>query len=398
MSPILQALSYGFKMETNKLLTGGSTDGTGSNLLRLYNNQGIGFSVNSYENTTSYNNLITEIGINYSINGSDGWHRYTALGNKKSPIIKFDAENGSISLYGENGSGSDWRGPILNLGITISSTGDVGIGEHGDPSYPLDVWGDINATGNVRSYGNIIYSDINIKTDIQDLNHGNLEKLRMIKAVTFKYKLPEQFPEQTTMENDSSVVKTYLDTAVVNSELYQQTQIGLLAQEVQKVYPDLVIKDKDGILGIKYSGLIPVLIDAINEIDSLRILQEVKINDLEARIAVLESSLNFSAAKKSASSSDTENFLNADVPTLSQNAPNPFTRETRISYYLPGFVTHASITIYNLNGNALKNMILSGTGKGIISIDGSELKPGIYLYSLIANGKEVDTKRMILTE
>ncbi len=157
-------------------------------------------------------------------------------------------------------------------------------------------------------------------------------------------------------------------------------------------------QDKDGILAIKYSGLIPVLIDAINEIDSLRILQEVKINDLEARVSVLESSLNFSGAKKSVSSSETENFVNADVPTLSQNAPNPFNRETRISYYLPEFITQASITIYNLNGNALKNIILSGTGKGVISIDGSELKPGIYLYSLITNGKEVDTKRMILTE
>ena len=381
-----------------KLLTGGSTDGTGCNLLRLYNNQGIGFSINSYENTTAYNNLITEIGINYTVNGSTGTNRYTALGSKKSPIIKFDAENGSISLYGENGSGSDWRGPILNLGITINSTGYVGIGEHNDASYPLDVWGDINATGNVRSYGNIIYSDIKIKTDIQDLNHGNLEKLHIIKAVTFKYKLPEQFTEQTKLETDSSGTKSNPDTAVINSELYRQTQIGLIAQEVQKVYPELVTQDKDGILAIKYSGLIPVLIDAINEIDSLRILQEVKINDLEARVSVLESSLNFSGAKKSASSSDTENSVNADVPTLSQNAPNPFNRETRISYYLPEFITQASITIYNLNGNAFKNIILSGTGKGVISIDGSELKPGIYLYSLITNGKEVDTKRMILTE
>jgi hypothetical protein len=37
-------------------------------------------------------------------------------------------------------------------------------------------------------------------------------------------------------------------------------------------------------------------------------------------------------------------------------------------------------------------------GAHTLTIKGSELKPGIYLYALIADGKEVDVKRMILTE
>ena len=32
------------------------------------------------------------------------------------------------------------------------------------------------------------------------------------------------------------------------------------------------------------------------------------------------------------------------------------------------------------------------------TINGSELQPGLYIYTLVADGKEVDTKRMILTE
>ena len=40
---------------------------------------------------------------------------------------------------------------------------------------------------------------------------------------------------------------------------------------------------------------------------------------------------------------------------------------------------------------------LSERGGGSVSINGSELTAGIYLYALIADGKEVDVKRMILT-
>ena len=44
-------------------------------------------------------------------------------------------------------------------------------------------------------------------------------------------------------------------------------KIGLLAQEVQKAFPELVKEagDAEGTLSINYQGMIPVLINAINE-------------------------------------------------------------------------------------------------------------------------------------
>jgi hypothetical protein len=44
-------------------------------------------------------------------------------------------------------------------------------------------------------------------------------------------------------------------------------KIGLLAQEIEEVFPELVkeAKDKDGTLSVNYQGLIPVLINAIKE-------------------------------------------------------------------------------------------------------------------------------------
>ena len=44
----------------------------------------------------------------------------------------------------------------------------------------------------------------------------------------------------------------------------QKTKIGLLAQDIQKVYPELVT-EQNGILSVNYQGLVPVLINAIKE-------------------------------------------------------------------------------------------------------------------------------------
>ena len=85
--------------------------------------------------------------------------------------------------------------------------------------------------------------------------------------VTFKYEQPELIAErqEMRMSQDTGKVESSLPSSISNPELYQQTQIGLLAQDLQKVYPDLVITDKKGILGINYTGLVAVLVAAVKE-------------------------------------------------------------------------------------------------------------------------------------
>ena len=41
---------------------------------------------------------------------------------------------------------------------------------------------------------------------------------------------------------------------------------------------------------------------------------------------------------------------------------------------------------------------VNGKGKQTVTINGNSLEPGMYLYALVIDGKEVDTKRMILTK
>jgi hypothetical protein len=59
--------------------------------------------------------------------------------------------------------------------------------------------------------------------------------------------------------------------------------------------------------------------------------------------------------------------------------------------------TNAFIGIYDLNGTQIKLEEIHLSGKGSVSIEPNELKPGMYLYSLIVDNKLVDTKTMVLT-
>jgi len=71
-----------------------------------------------------------------------------------------------------------------------------------------------------------------------------------------------------------------------NISVSQDLQIGVLAQEVQKIFPELVKEDNEGMLSVNYSGLIPVLIESIKE-------QQQQIDELKK--LVLELSLVVSA-------------------------------------------------------------------------------------------------------
>ena len=61
----------------------------------------------------------------------------------------------------------------------------------------------------------------------------------------------------------------------------QRKKIGLLAQEVQKVFPEVTVEDKNGMLSVNYQALVPVLINALKE-------QEENYKELENSIEILE--------------------------------------------------------------------------------------------------------------
>jgi hypothetical protein len=82
---------------------------------------------------------------------------------------------------------------------------------------------------------------------------------------------------------------------------------------------------------------------------------------------------------------------------LEQNAPNPFHQQTTIGYTIADNCQNSSLHIYNLNGKEIRSYVITQKGKGNITIEAGNLQAGMYLYTLICDGKEIATKKMILT-
>lgn len=114
-----------------------------------------------------------------------------------------------------------------------------------------------------------------------------------------------------------------------------------------------------------------------------------EIRDLKMQLAELRQTLATGSVDK----------YNAQVQNeLYQNNPNPFGKETSIGYNIVNMQQGAFIAVYDLNGKELFRQAVIEKGKGSVTLSGEKLVPGMYLYSLIVDGKETATKRMVVTK
>ncbi len=80
------------------------------------------------------------------------------------------------------------------------------------------------------------------------------------------------------------------------------------------------------------------------------------------------------------------------------NDPNPFAENTTINWNIPQQDTetlNAMLVFYNQNGSILKSVKIHQAGAGSLLVYGNKLSSGTYSYSLVINGKTIETKRMM---
>ena len=97
---------------------------------------------------------------------------------------------------------------------------------------------------------------------------------------------------------------------------------------------------------------------------------------------------------KAMTAADIENAT-ASSSVLFQNSPNPFKERTEIRFTIADGAKDACICIFDMQGKMLKRVAVSPTDTSI-AIGSGELKAGMYLYTLIVDGQEIATRRMIL--
>ena len=165
--------------------------------------------------------------------------------------------------------------------------------------------------------------------------------------------------------------------------VYEKTHFGLVAQELREIYPDLVYENDNGYLSINYTELIPVLIQGIKE--------------LKAKVEQL-SSPGVRKAKTVETETTEIDAAMADAAGMYQNVPNPFSGKTDIAIYLPENIQTATLYIYDLSGKQVEQHVIEGRGNTTMTIHADKMDAGMYIYSLIADGKVVATKRMIVVK
>ncbi|MCE3295119.1 MAG: tail fiber protein [Crocinitomicaceae bacterium] len=154
-----------------------------------------------------------------------------------------------------------------NYLLFIRDNGSTGIGNSGDASARLWV------SGNLKVNATIYPSDLRYSQNTKNLN-GQLDKLLQLKPVQYTFTPNNQSPGDSLSVN---VNKENGNAYNFDDKLH----FGVFAQDIEKVYPNLVVKDEYGMLGVNYAEFIPLLIGAIQE-------QNEKIIELEKEIEKLK--------------------------------------------------------------------------------------------------------------
>lgn len=277
--------------------------------------------------------------------------------------------------------GNKNNGPINEFTFKPANPGpEIGAWHRGETLTIINFWHTFGGWNELVARKFTTNSDSTLKTDILPIK-STMPILKQINAYSYYYK--------------SDDIKT------------RQREYGVLAQEIEEILPELVVTTK-GTKHISYHGFIPFLIEAVkeqqNEIEMLqKIISAQEVDIVELR----EIRKEFKELQEMVSKCCENSLQISTLPEmpqvqgkaiLFQNTPNPFTTNTEIVCNLPETTKHAMLYIYNLQGVELKSYPITQTGLNTITVNGSELPAGMYLYTLVVNNEIIDTKRMILTK
>ena len=257
----------------------------------------------------------------------------------------------------------------------------------------------------------------NMKADVPGLDFINLLQpvtynldldeidnlLGIDKAV--KDKLEKDMPQDLKDKNEKA-----------KKNKQDEVQTGFVAQDVEKAAKKVgynfngVNVDEKGIYSLSYAEFVVPLVKAVQELSAKNDAKDAAIASLQEQVTELTGLVNkllgkdadtnvFRSENGGASATGLTELAATAPASLEQNVPNPFNHSTVVHYTLPETCTSAKILITNTTGRAIQQIPLSVSGgHDSIMIKGGSLQAGIYLYSLICDGKVVDTKRMVLTK
>lgn len=199
---------------------------------------------------------------------------YICRDNSNREVYFFDSSNSEMTIRGFNSdTGTTTRTIVLN-GDSGATSGEI-ILYQGSPS------GSTTATIRLNGNDGMAYkpgggswsslSDSRLKTNVSTVSNA-IDKLLSLRGVTFEFKDPGSVGEKSGR------------------------RLGMIAQEVEKVFPDWVTTGPDGFKRLTFQGFEAVIVEAVrdlsNQKDKKIAAQQAQIESLQARLSVIEAKLS----------------------------------------------------------------------------------------------------------
>jgi type II secretory pathway pseudopilin PulG len=197
-----------------------TSSGTGSEKMRVSANGNIGINTINPLSNLDVNGWIQATTPNV---GTTGGVRIKGGAGNTNAYLQFtnNAGTGEWGYFGASSAGHMFAGPVGNFGIGVDT-----------PSQKLHV------VGSVLASGYLYISDRRLKEEIKSITHP-LQKVAKLEGRSFSWK-------------DS-----------------REDDIGFIAQDVEKVVPELVVTNNDGFKSVKYGNITALLVEAVKEIKNM---------------------------------------------------------------------------------------------------------------------------------
>ena len=236
--------------------------------------------------------------------------------------------------------------------------------------------GPVLATGIITAPNITVPSSAANVTDVSNLDsERSYQGIMSLTPVEYKQVYSEEL-ESEVIDTISSETLAELEKMVSEKKASERPHFGFIAEDVQKVYPELVHEDSEGGLSVDYIGLIPLLIQTVQQLDA-----EVKALRGEGGLVKgmgPETGMGDFGANSS------------KEVQLSTNG------SCEIEYMLPDAVKSARLYIYSISGKLVDSCNIDVRGNGKLTVDTSKLGKGIYIYTLIADGQPISSRQMIV--
>ena len=336
------------------------------------NNSAFGFEA-LYINTQGNNNtVIGTLGLNMSTSGSN---------------------NSSLGYNTNVNTGNLDNATAIGANAIVMNSNNLRLG---------------NTTCTLISGNPAVYtgSDARFKSNIEENDVIGLEFISRLRPVVYNFDTKKQ-TEHITKNMPDSVRKRYLEDDFGPSTAIRQS--GFIAQEVEQAAKEVGYNfhgihkpnGENDYYSLAYSTFVVPLVKAVQEQQAMIAEQKQENQRLQAQMEELKALVSsFARYTSSQNRNATNNTIavelsDKNVVVLNQNVPNPFAESTVISYNIPTNFTKAQILFSTSDGKIIRTIDIIENGPGSLNVFANDLTNGFYTYTLVIDGKTIDTKKMI---